>query len=120
MLVNSAGWSSLEARRAHNPKVIGSNPIPATKKGSITLVVLPFFYYKTLSFSMFLDYIPKTMIFYILLGFYFTFVLLQIMIHVYCIPANDSLYCKIYRIVSWKLHKTHAIMSAGGMQVWKK
>ena len=27
---NIAGWSSLEARRAHNPKVIGSNPIPAT------------------------------------------------------------------------------------------
>ena len=27
-----AGWSSLEARRAHNPKVIGSNPIPATQK----------------------------------------------------------------------------------------
>ena len=26
----AAGWSSLEARRAHNPKVIGSNPIPAT------------------------------------------------------------------------------------------
>ena len=26
-----AGWSSLEARRAHNPKVIGSNPIPATQ-----------------------------------------------------------------------------------------
>ena len=25
----SAGWSSLEARRAHNPKVIGSNPVPA-------------------------------------------------------------------------------------------
>ena len=25
-----AGWSSLVARRAHNPKVIGSNPIPAT------------------------------------------------------------------------------------------
>ena len=24
-----AGWSSLEARRAHNPKVIGSNPVPA-------------------------------------------------------------------------------------------
>ena len=29
--VNIAGWSSLEARRAHNPKVIGSNPIPATQ-----------------------------------------------------------------------------------------
>ena len=28
--INDAGWSSLEARRAHNPKVIGSNPIPAT------------------------------------------------------------------------------------------
>ena len=28
--LNIAGWSSLEARRAHNPKVIGSNPVPAT------------------------------------------------------------------------------------------
>ena len=27
-----AGWSSLAARRAHNPKVVGSNPTPATKK----------------------------------------------------------------------------------------
>ena len=27
---NIAGWSSLEARRAHNPKVTGSNPVPAT------------------------------------------------------------------------------------------
>ena len=25
-----AGWSSLEARRAHNPEVTGSNPVPAT------------------------------------------------------------------------------------------
>ena len=29
----SAGWSSLVARRAHNPKVAGSNPAPATSKG---------------------------------------------------------------------------------------
>ena len=29
-IYNDAGWSSLEARRAHNPKVIGSNPVPAT------------------------------------------------------------------------------------------
>ena len=29
--INIAGWSSLEARRAHNPKVIGSNPVPATQ-----------------------------------------------------------------------------------------
>ncbi len=27
---NDAGWSSLVARRAHNPKVGGSNPSPAT------------------------------------------------------------------------------------------
>ncbi len=30
-LLSIAGWSSLVARRAHNPKVIGSNPFPATK-----------------------------------------------------------------------------------------
>ena len=28
---SDAGWSSLAARRAHNPKVAGSNPAPATK-----------------------------------------------------------------------------------------
>ncbi len=30
-----AGWSSLVARRAHNPKVAGSNPAPATKKAQV-------------------------------------------------------------------------------------
>ncbi len=30
-IVIDAGWSSLVARRAHNPKVVGSNPAPATK-----------------------------------------------------------------------------------------
>ena len=30
-----AGWSSLAARRAHNPKVAGSNPAPATTKRAI-------------------------------------------------------------------------------------
>src|SRR4051794_9977000 len=29
-LRHAAGWSSLVARRAHNPKVAGSNPAPAT------------------------------------------------------------------------------------------
>ena len=29
---NDAGWSSLVARRAHNPKVDGSNPSPANAK----------------------------------------------------------------------------------------
>ena len=28
-LICIAGWSSLVARRAHNPKVVGSNPAPA-------------------------------------------------------------------------------------------
>ena len=30
-----AGWSSLVARRAHNPKVVGSNPAPATNKALV-------------------------------------------------------------------------------------
>ena len=30
MKLIGAGWSSLAARRAHNPKVGGSNPSPAT------------------------------------------------------------------------------------------
>jgi hypothetical protein len=30
---NAAGWSSLVARRAHNPEVAGSNPAPATNHG---------------------------------------------------------------------------------------
>ena len=29
-----AGWSSPVARRAHNPKVAGSNPVPAIWSGS--------------------------------------------------------------------------------------
>ena len=31
LLSNIAGWSSLVARWAHNPEVVGSNPSPATK-----------------------------------------------------------------------------------------
>src|SRR5450830_24861 len=34
---SDAGWSSLAARRAHNPKVTGSNPVPATKHCSTSL-----------------------------------------------------------------------------------
>ena len=33
--IYNAGWSSSEARRAHNPKVAGSNPAPATKLDSV-------------------------------------------------------------------------------------
>ena len=35
MDLNDAGWSSPVARRAHNPKVAGSNPAPATKKAQV-------------------------------------------------------------------------------------
>ncbi len=31
----TAGWSSLVARRAHNPKVAGSNPAPATNRDAV-------------------------------------------------------------------------------------
>ena len=31
ILFSDAGWSSLVARRAHNPKVVSSNLAPATK-----------------------------------------------------------------------------------------
>ena len=34
-----AGWSSLEARRAHNPKVVGSNPAPAILFAQIAQLV---------------------------------------------------------------------------------
>ncbi len=38
----NAGWSSLAARRAHNPKVVGSNPTPATKWNKLgNMVVRP-------------------------------------------------------------------------------
>ena len=39
-----AGWSSLVARRAHNPKVAGSNPAPAINgegKGTPPLAAFP-------------------------------------------------------------------------------
>ncbi|EDK11728.1 putative ATPase [Haemophilus influenzae PittII] len=42
--ISDAGWSSLVARRAHNPKVVGSNPAPATNnKFSKRTPVLGFF-----------------------------------------------------------------------------
>ena len=36
-----AGWSSLVARRAHNPKVVGSNPAPATNFKMVVLDRVP-------------------------------------------------------------------------------
>ena len=46
--INIAGWSSLAARRAHNPKVIGSNPIPATQKG----LSKSFFYFSKIDLTL--------------------------------------------------------------------
>ena len=37
-----AGWSSLVARRAHNPKVVGSNPAPATNTKHVKLAFVGF------------------------------------------------------------------------------
>src|SRR5947209_1378235 len=49
--INGAGWSSLVARRAHNPKVVGSNPTPATNflfvyKGFPNGYGEPFFFFQ--------------------------------------------------------------------------
>ena len=47
---DDAGWSSLVARWAHNPKVDGSNPSPATKalQGVRQFVLTPFLFSKKL------------------------------------------------------------------------
>ncbi len=44
---SDAGWSSLAARRAHNPKVVGSNPAPATRiqDGSSAQALGPFLFW---------------------------------------------------------------------------
>jgi hypothetical protein len=47
--INDAGWSSLVARRAHNPKVVSSNLTPATsfllnRKGLLDSTGKPFFF----------------------------------------------------------------------------
>jgi hypothetical protein len=41
LIIIIAGWSSLVARRAHNPKVAGSNPVPATKWSRGVAVNMP-------------------------------------------------------------------------------
>src|SRR5271156_4004613 len=38
---HGAGWSSLVARRAHNPKVAGSNPAPAMQESPLARGLLP-------------------------------------------------------------------------------
>ena len=44
-----AGWNSLVARWAHNPKVVGSNPIPATEeKPDLSTEKLGFLFYRVI------------------------------------------------------------------------
>ena len=42
--LKGAGWSSLVARRAHNPKVVGSNPAPATSTLNTNWGFAPFLF----------------------------------------------------------------------------
>ena len=46
-----AGWSSLVARRAHNPEVVGSNPAPATKNLQLVGLAGELFCYSGTVFS---------------------------------------------------------------------
>ena len=58
-----AGWSSLVARRAHNPKVVGSNPAPATKnKVSVHLSVKPWYKINKALWSSGLRHHPFTVV----------------------------------------------------------
>jgi hypothetical protein len=41
--INDRGVEQLVARWAHNPKVAGSSPVPATKKAFKTMVLKAFF-----------------------------------------------------------------------------
>ena len=40
-----AEWSSLVARRAHNPKVVGSNPASASPKNPVKSTLTGFFHF---------------------------------------------------------------------------
>ena len=42
--VNDRGVEQLVARRAHNPKVAGSSPAPATKKTASLVEAVPFYW----------------------------------------------------------------------------
>ena len=48
MSPHGAGWSSSVARRAHNPKVVGSNPAPATK-GKTSFKRMRFFLWREIN-----------------------------------------------------------------------
>jgi ribosome maturation factor RimP len=55
----TAGWSSLVARRAHNPKVVGSNPAPATTYMKKTKAPYGVFVYKGLILQLWVECMGK-------------------------------------------------------------
>ena len=54
-----AGWSSLVARRAHNPEVVGSNPAPATKNLQLVGLAGELFFYPDVTKGQSLCHIPR-------------------------------------------------------------
>ena len=60
-----AGWSSLVARRAHNPKVVSSNLAPATIQAIKSLSIFSFYFYfkYLLTFSFYYEFRFLSLIF---------------------------------------------------------
>ena len=60
-----AGWSSLVARRAHNPKVVSSNLAPATIHAIKSLSIFSFYFYfkYLLTFSFYYEFRFLSLIF---------------------------------------------------------
>ena len=54
-----AGWSSLVARRAHNPEVVGSNPAPATKNLQLVGLAGELFLFRDCVFGPILGFLNK-------------------------------------------------------------
>ena len=89
-----AGWSSSVARQAHNLKVIGSNPIPATK-------------YKK-------PFIFERLFFFLSLGYFFLF----------CVEQGGAIWAtcfvSIYSILMELYGQLHSASSAGSIHKWDK
>jgi hypothetical protein len=60
LLLTDAGWSSLVARWAHNPKVAGSNPAPATNLLKPSFSSLTSFLDLVYTLSRFVEFNPCT------------------------------------------------------------
>ncbi len=57
--MNNAGWSSQVARRAHNPEVAGSNPVPATRLSSVFYFKHRCFFIMTVDRSSFTAHVAQ-------------------------------------------------------------